>query len=76
MKYTVIGLIVLALLIVTAGCELLDGFAAKEDVWVYKHLELGTFLYCDTDQGNPKDYEFIGTSKVSADKAERCFLAQ
>jgi hypothetical protein len=42
---------------------------------VYKHLELGTLLYCDSEQATHTDYKYLGTAKVPCDKVNRCSLA-
>ena len=42
---------------------------------VYKHLELGTLLYCDSEQATHTDYQYLGTAKVPCDKVNRCSLA-
>ena len=42
---------------------------------VYKHLELGTLLYCDSEQATHTDYQYLGTAKVRCDKVGRCSLA-
>lgn len=67
------GILFLLLII---GCAGFERLVVREKVWIYKHLELGTFLYCDADQKNPRDYMFIGTATINSKKAERCSLAQ
>jgi hypothetical protein len=42
---------------------------------IYKHLELGTLLYCDSEQATHTDYQYLGTAKVPCDKVGRCSLA-
>ena len=42
---------------------------------VYKHLELGTLLYCDAEQTTHTDYKYLGTAKVPCVKVGRCSLA-
>jgi len=42
---------------------------------IYKHLELGTLLYCDSEQATHTDYQYLGTAKVPCSKVGRCSLA-
>ena len=77
MKY-VIGILIL--LFVTS-CGLIenieDQFAGKsQKAWIYKHYELGTYLYCDAEQTNPRDYQFLGTGDFDPSAVERCSLAK
>jgi len=62
---------------VLTSCGLLDRDRdKKEKAWIYKHRELGTFLYCDADQGMTQDYIFQGTGRFKSSKVERCSLAK
>ena len=45
------------------------------DSHVYKHLELGTLLYCDAEQATHKDYQYLGTAKVKCENVGSCSLA-
>ena len=45
------------------------------DAHVYKHLENGTLLYCDSEQATHKDYQYLGTSKVKCENVGNCSLA-
>ena len=74
---TILSLVVLAAL----------GFAAAErfglvgakiklcDAHIYKHLENGTLLYCDSEQATHADYQYLGTSKVNCKNVGNCSLA-
>lgn len=48
--------------------------AKGKTAWIYRHRRNGTFVYCDKDQGNPRDYDFKGTMKHP--NPDTCFLAQ
>ena len=45
------------------------------DAHVYKHLENGELLYCDSEQATHKDYQYLGTSKVNCKNVGNCSLA-
>ena len=54
-------------LVLVAVREFKEARAAKEalcDAHIYKHLELGTLLYCDEAQATHTDYKYLGTAKV------------
>jgi hypothetical protein len=70
-------LLIAAVLGVAAAREfdLLKGKVDLCEAHVYKHLELGTLLYCDAAQATHTDYQYLGTAKVPCDKVGRCSLA-
>ena len=45
------------------------------DAHVYKHLELGTLLYCDAEQATHTNYQYLGTAKVKCENLGRCSLS-
>lgn len=45
------------------------------DAHVYKHLELGTLLYCDSEQATHTNYQYLGTAKIACDNVGRCSLS-
>ncbi len=45
------------------------------DAHVYKHLELGTLLYCSEAQATHTDYKYLGTAKVKCANVGSCSLA-
>ena len=51
------------------------GKAALCDAHIYKHLELGTLLYCDSAQATHTDYQYLGTAKVKCSNVGNCSLS-
>jgi len=61
-----------------AVAERFDLVKAKIDLCeahIYKHLENGELLYCDSKQATHADYEYLGTAKVNCKNVGRCSLA-
>lgn len=50
--------------------------ARSVDAWIYKHKENGSIIYCDSDQIAPRDFTFLGTSKMPNNVVDHCSLAQ
>lgn len=69
MNKIVIGAIIVALAIVG-----IYFFAPepKVDVKIYKHLESGNFIYCETGELTGDAHEYIGTGKIAESKAVAC----
>lgn len=45
------------------------------DAHIYKHLESGELLYCDSKQASHANHEYLGTSKVNCKNVNRCSLS-
>jgi hypothetical protein len=72
------GNVLMSLVVIGAlGAAVGDKLAKVKlcEAHVYKHLENGELLYCDTKQATHKDYQYIGTSKVDCKNVNRCSLA-
>ena len=72
------ALVMIAALVISSlfSWMILADLVAKEKAWIYQHIENKTILYCDSDQGDPRDYDFLGTAKMPSNLVEGCSLAQ
>ena len=70
-----LSLIVIAALGAAVGDKIMKEKIVLCEAHVYKHLENGELLYCDSAQATHKDYEYLGTSKVNCKNVNRCSLA-
>jgi len=48
--------------------------AKGKKAWIYQHRRNGTFVYCDSPQGSPRDFRFVGT--MTHPNPDTCFLVQ
>ena len=56
-----------ALAFATAGhFGLVEAKVKLCEAHIYKHKEFGTLLYCDAKQDTHRDYDYLGTAKVSS----------
>jgi len=69
------SLVALGLVGVREFKEAREAKAALCDAHIYKHLELGTLLYCDEEQATHSDYQYLGTAKVKCENVNSCSLA-
>ena len=72
---SVISFVALAFVGVQEFKEMRKVKVALCDAHVYKHLELGTLLYCDDAQATHKNYQYLGTAKVKCENVGSCSLA-
>ena len=78
--YGMITAIVTSVVLLLVGANELGFDLFKEkielcDAHVYKHLENGTLLYCDSEQATHADYQYLGTAKVNCKNVGNCSLA-
>ena len=72
---TLASLVALVLVGVREVQELRKEKEALCDAHIYKHLELGTLLYCDEEQTTHTDYQYLGTAKVKCSNVNSCSLS-
>jgi len=70
-----ITVVALGLTIIGEYDEYKNAKAKLCDAHIYKHLELGTLLYCDSEQATHTDYQYLGTAKVRCESVGRCSLS-
>ena len=71
----VIGALVTGVVLVALAVDLFKAKVELCDAHIYKHLELGTLLYCDSEQATHTDYQYLGTAKVNCKNVGSCSLS-
>jgi len=67
------SMLLILLAVFIAGCDL--GLAPKEpqvDVKIYRHIESGNLIYCETGELTGDLHEYVGEGQIGESEAVAC----